>query len=591
MKLLLQIIRKIKYIYQIIVSTPDFGLIIVLQFFSGIFSFVGLPMLIPVLNFMKDGTITMGKDHAFAFIGNGLHFFGIEPNFYTMLTIASVLILTAQSLVFFSGLIAANVQTDILERYRRDIFNAYSRARWLWLVDSRSGEMNYSVIKEAELASVAHLNAQRVFIYLIQVIVLLIIAIKLSWLITLLALGVYGIISVFSVCSSNYVLKLASEYNEKYKYLSNDLNELQQNKKFFKTSLLNEKLIGGIFSHLHDITKNNKRQNIYIQGQLLGSLLIAYLFLIILIGFYQQLSLSYSVLLLVLLIFAKLGPQFSALSTTYTSLDSNIPMYQSLHKRLSDLHDNEERNGDKKFDAKGIIRFENVAFSYPGGNKVFDKLNIEIEPNKTTAFIGSSGVGKSTLLDLILGLLQPSAGIIYYGDIRHDNLDKVSLRSKVAYVGQETTLMDGTMKQNLTIRTSDVTDENIQEIVKKVGLDGVIYTMPKGIETYVGENGIKLSGGQRQRVALARALFTDPKILILDEATSSLDSESERLIQKTIKSLQKDFTIIIVTHKLSAVRFADKIYVLEEGNVCESGGYKELLEQKGKLFYFDSLQK
>lgn len=585
------VIDKLRIICKLIISTPRFGLIIVLQFVSGMFSFAGLPMLIPVLNYMKDGVVSTGKDGGFAFVGAGLIFFGLEPNFYTILTIASVLILTGQSLVFFSSIIAVNSQTDIMERYSKNIFNAYSRAGWLWLVDSRSGEMNHAVIKEAELASVAHLNAQRVFIYFVQVVILLVIVLKLSWFITLSALGVYGIISVLSVWNSNYVLKLADGYNEKYKYLSNDLYELQQNKKFFKTSLLNEKLIEGIFTHIDDIKKNTKKQNVRIQGQLLGGLLIAYTFLIILIGFHRQLSLSYSVLLLVLLIFAKLAPQFSALSAAYTALDGNIPMYKSLCDRMKILRDNEEKNGNKKFDSDSVIRFENVCFSYPDGSKVFDKINIAVEPHKTTAFIGSSGVGKSTLLDLILGLLKPSSGTIYYGNILHDELDKNSLRSKVAYVGQETTLVDGTMKENLTIRVSGVSDEKIKEIVAKVGLDDVIREMSVGIETYVGENGIKLSGGQRQRVALARALFTDPKILILDEATSSLDSESEQMIQKTIKNLQKDFTIIIVTHKLSAVRSADKIYVLEEGKVCESGSYEELLDKKGKLYHFDSLQK
>lgn len=590
MKLILKIITKIKYIYRLVTSTPRFGLIIVLQFFSGVFNFVGLPLLIPVLNFMKEGNAPV-NNNSFAFIEKGLFLLGIKPDFYIMLTIASILILSAQTLVFLSGLITANVQADVLEVYRKKILDAYSRVKWSWLIDSRSGEMNYSVIKEAETASVAHLNAQRVLIYFVQVLVLLFIAFKLSWFITGLALGVYGVISVFSVWNSNKVLKLSQEYNEKYKYMSNDLNELQQNKKFFKTSLLNEKLMGGTLSHIKEVTRNTKEQNLYIQAQLLGSLLIAYLFLIILIGFHKQLSLSYSVLFLILLIFAKLGPQFSTLSSTYTSLDGSIPMYQSLHKRLKDLNENIERNGDEKFDSNGVIRFENVGFSYEENNIVFDKLNIQIEPHKTTAFIGSSGVGKSTLLDLILGLLEPCSGAIYYGRIRHDELDKISLRSKVAYVGQETTLIDGTMRENLIIKIPDIKEERIKQVITKVGLEEVISSLPKGIHTQVGENGIKLSGGQRQRVALARALFSDPEILILDEATSSLDAESEHLIQNTIRNLQKYFTIIIVTHKLPAVRIADKIYVLEGGCVCESGGYEELLERKGKLFYFDSLQK
>ena len=588
-------IEKIKYIYKLIVATPRYKLVIFLQFVSGAASIVGLPLLVPVLNYMRGSAASAEAVGPLRFIETAFNSVGLEANFYTILTIASIFILTGQCLIFVSALIAANAQVTLSELYRKDIFRAYGKADWLWLINNRSGEMNYSVIKEAEMASVAHLNAQRVFIYSVQVFVFLFIAVTLSPIITLLALAIYGVLAVFSVLNSDYVRKLADVYNERFKKLSNDLSGLQQNKKFFKTSMLNEKQIKGIFRHVGDITKVTKGQNVHIEMQRTISLMVTFLFLISLMFFHKQLALSYSVLLLMLLIFLRIAPEFSRLSTAYASLDSNIPMYRSLHKRLNDLRRNKEENGSEPFDENGIIRFDDVSFSYPDRDKVLDKLNMVIEPHKATAFIGSTGVGKSTLLDLILGLLRPAAGTIFYGNIPHDRLDKNSLRSKIAYVSQETTLIDGTLKENLGIRS--VVDLN-EEIIISLGFKDIIRTMeenigdmPNWLETQVGENGVKLSGGQRQRVALMRALIAAPKILILDEATSNLDSESERLMQETIKSLQKDLTIIIVTHKLSAVRFADRIYVLDEGKVCESGNYKELLEQKGKLHFFDSLQK
>lgn len=591
MSIFLKIINKIKYIYQLIVLTPQYKMIVVLQFASSITSVIGLPMLIPVLNYMNDTASPIRKEGNLQFIENILVYFGLEPNFYTVLVIAAIFIIIGQCLLFISSLLAANAQVILCQQYRESIFKAYSKAEWLWLINNRSGEMNYSVLREAELASVAHLNAQRVFIYTIQVLTLIFIAIKLSPAITLLALLVYGVLVIFSTLNSSYVLRLGEDYNEKYKKLANDLSGLQQNKKFFKTSLLNEKLIKEIFTHLKCITNVTIRQNVRIQMQSTVSLIITFLFLISLMFFYKQLSLSYSVLLLILLIFLRIAPEFAALSSAYASLDSNIPMHKSLHERLNELHNRVEENGTKKLNFCNLIRFKNVSFSYPDGSKVFDGLTVEIEPHKTTAFIGSSGVGKSTFLDLFLGLLKPTAGTIYYGDIAYNELDKSSLRNKIAYVAQETTLVDATLKENLTIGTPDQSEENIKNIVKKVGMTELVNSMPEGLQTQIGENGVKLSGGQRQRVALARALFMEPQILILDEATSSLDAESEQLIQQTIKSLQKDFTIIIVTHKLSAVRCADKIYVLDKGKVCESGSYENLLKQKGKLYFFDSLQK
>lgn len=591
MRIINKIINKIKYIYQLIVLTPQYKMIVLLQFVSSMASLIGLPLLVPVLNYMNDKVSPLNKEGNLQLIENILVYFGLEPNFYTILIIAVIFILMGQCLLFISSLLAANAQVILCQLYREDIFKAYSKAEWLWLINSRSGEMNYSVLREAELASVAHLNAQRVFIYTIQVLTLIFIAIRLSAAITLLALFVYGILVIFGTLNSSYVLRLSEDYNEKFKKLANDLSGMQQNKKFFKTSLLNEKLIKGIFTHLRDITRVTIRQNVRIQMQFTLSLIITSLFLISLMFFYKQLSLSYSVLLLILLIFLRISPEFATLSSAYANLDSNIPMHKSLHNRLNELHSRIEENGTEKFNFYNLIHFKNVSFSYPDGSKVFDGLNAVIEPYKTTAFIGSSGVGKSTFLDLFLGLLKPTAGTIYYGDIAYDKLDKSSLRNKIAYVAQETTLVDGTMRENLTIGTPNQSEENIKNIVNKVGMAELVNSMSEGLQTQIGENGVKLSGGQRQRVALARALFMEPQILILDEATSSLDTESEQLIQQTIKSLQKDFTIIIVTHKLSAVRCADKIYVLDKGKVCESGSYNELLQQKGKLYFFDSLQR
>jgi len=583
--------NKISYIYRLVISTPRYRLIVFLQLISGLCSIVGLPMLIPVLDYMKNEPASASKGNYMVFIEKGLGLFGMVPNFSNMLLISFALILIGQLLVFISALIAANAQVYLSEQYRKKVFDAYGKASWPWLLDSRSGEISFTVINEASIASVAHLNAQRVLIHFTQVIILLSLAMTLAPFITLIAFASYGILAALIALNSSHAYKLAGIYNEKLKKLSNDLNGLQQNKKFFKTSLLNKRLIEGIFTHLRDISKVNKKENLYIEIQPMVSLLFTTSFLVIIMLFHNQLSLSYSAIFLFLLVFLKLAPQFSCLSYAYTTLDSNIPVYQSLHNRLKDLDDNREEDGAEEFKGDGMIEFKNVTFSYPNSSIVFDDLNATIEPRKTTAFIGSSGAGKSTILDLILGLLKPVSGTIYYGNIPHDRLDKDSLRSKVAYVSQMTTLIDGSMRENLTVMTPDVTDEKIEEVVDRVGLKELINEMPQGLETQVGENGIKLSGGQRQRVALARALFSNPKILILDEATSSLDSESEYLLQETIKGLQNEFTIIIVTHKLHAVRFADIIYVIEEGKVCEKGNYKELLEKKGKLYFFDSLQR
>ena len=180
--------------------------------------------------------------------------------------------------------------------------------------------------------------------------------------------------------------------------------------------------------------------------------------------------------------------------------------------------------------------------------------------------------------------------MIYYGDIHYKDLDITTLRNKVAYISQETTLLDGSLLYNLTITNPEASEAEIKDACSKAQINEMINELPDGLDTEIGENGIKLSGGQRQRVALGRALMTNPEILILDEATSQLDSETELFIQKAIKGLHGKLTVIIVAHRLSTVRFADMVYVLEKGEIVEHGSYDELLQQKGRLYELDALQ-
>jgi len=407
--------------------------------------------------------------------------------------------------------------------------------------------------------------------------------------VTVLALAVYGLLGLFCLYNSHFMQKISKVFDLEHKKLSNNLMVLQQNKKFLKTSMLNEKLTKDIDVHIEEIETITNKQNLLLQAQQSLWLIVTVMFLVGLMYFHQSISLEHSALMLTLVVFLRLSPQFTKLATAYTALDIYIPIHQSLKQSLKDLDKNEETNGLQRFPANQAIRFEDVGFQYPNGTEVFKELNVVIEPKKTTAFVGQSGVGKSTLLDLILRLQDPQAGKILYGNIVHNELDKKSIRKKIAYVTQETTLIDGSLKENITIGVEDYKEQKLNDIIAKIGLSTVVEDLPQGIDTNIGENGIKLSGGQRQRVALARALFMDPEILILDEATSSLDPESEVLIQETIKNLQKDFTIVIVTHKLGAVRCADQIYVLDQGKACESGNYQQLMEQKGKFHLLESL--
>ena len=208
-------------------------------------------------------------------------------------------------------------------------------------------------------------------IYFVQVSVLLLIVVKMSFIITLFAMAVYGALTVVGAINSNRLYNLAKEQAKKTKDLSNDLSGLQQNKKFFKTSLLNNKMITGIFSHIEGLTSNVKKHNLIAEMQRAMSLIITFGFLLSLMFFYKQLSLSQSVLLLILMVFLRIAPQFAALVASYSTLDTSIPMHQSLHERLESLRKNRESNGADSYKSYGKISVKDLSFSYPDGYKGF----------------------------------------------------------------------------------------------------------------------------------------------------------------------------------------------------------------------------
>lgn len=227
---------------------------------------------------------------------------------------------------------------------------------------------------------------------------------------------------------------------------------------------------------------------------------------------------------------------------------------------------------------RGHVRFENVSFAYAGTRKVLDSVNVDVHPGQVIALLGATGSGKSTITNLIPRFYDPSQGRILIDghDIRKVTLQ--SLRSQIGMVLQETTLFVGTIYENIAFGKQETTREDVVAAAKAAQAHDFILAMPHGYDTHVGERGVTLSGGQKQRIALARALLTDPRILILDDATASVDTETERLIQHDLDRLMENRTTFVIAHRLSTVRRADMILVLENGRIVARGSHEELLK-------------
>jgi len=233
---------------------------------------------------------------------------------------------------------------------------------------------------------------------------------------------------------------------------------------------------------------------------------------------------------------------------------------------------------------EGDILFENVSFSYEKGKEVLHNISFEAPKGSVIALVGSSGSGKSTIASLAASFLNPSKGIISIDGVDMSKVNLNSFRSRLGVVLQDDFLYEGTIRENILFPRPNASEEQLLEAVKGAYVDEFTDRFDEGLNTVIGERGVKLSGGQRQRISIARAILANPKVIILDEATSNLDTESESFIQKSLQTLMQDRTTFVIAHRLSTIQKADQILVIEEGEIVERGKHDELLAKKGRYF-------
>ena len=247
-----------------------------------------------------------------------------------------------------------------------------------------------------------------------------------------------------------------------------------------------------------------------------------------------------------------------------------------------ELPSTENATSVRKLDAVGKIQIENICFTYPGSeSEVLRDISFTVEAGETIALVGRSGAGKTTLTNLIARFYDPTSGSVKLDGKSLKEIELNSYRQLLGIVEQDVFLFDGTIRENIGYARRDINEATIQNASRMAAAHDFISELPQGYESRIGERGVKLSGGQRQRIAIARAICADPKILILDEATSNLDSESERLIQQSLKRLFKNRTSFVIAHRLSTIQQADRIVVLDEGRVIEIGDHKSLVQSGG----------
>jgi ABC-type multidrug transport system fused ATPase/permease subunit len=279
------------------------------------------------------------------------------------------------------------------------------------------------------------------------------------------------------------------------------------------------------------------------------------------------------------------GASFGGVAELYTSIQKAIGSTEHLMEIL-DEETEVITASDNPIKLTGKVAFNNIGFHYPSRPdvEVLKNVSFEVNQGQQIAIVGPSGAGKSTITNLLLRFYTPQSGTILFDDKDAQHISLFDLRSNMALVPQEVLLFGGSIKENIAYGKPTATDEEINEAASQANALEFITSFPEGMDTMVGERGIQLSGGQRQRIAIARAILKNPAILILDEATSSLDSASEKLVQDALDNLMKGRTSFVIAHRLSTIKNADSIMVLQDGNIVEQGTHNELMNQTDGVY-------
>ena len=287
-----------------------------------------------------------------------------------------------------------------------------------------------------------------------------------------------------------------------------------------------------------------------------------------------------------------MGASVGSLPDLYANIQKAIGATENLMDIVNGQSELDLHPGTKKNKITGEIEFKEVKFSYPQRNdmEVLKSVSFNIQPNQTFAIVGASGSGKTTITNLLLGFYKSDDGQVLVDGVSVNDYDLNHLRENMAIVPQEVMLFSGTIQENIRFGQTDATDEQVVLAAQQANAWEFIESFPDGMQTEVGDRGIQLSGGQKQRVAIARALLKNPSILILDEATSALDSESEKLVQDALQNLMKNRTSLVIAHRLATIRKVDKILVMQNGAIVETGTHQELMQLKGNYANLVSLQ-
>ncbi|MFA7192428.1 MAG: ABC transporter ATP-binding protein [Candidatus Paceibacterota bacterium] len=454
--------------------------------------------------------------------------------------------------------------------------------------DERSGETLGKIQKvrtDVEKLIASMINV--IFVSLVGFVFVMIYALKVYWVIAPLYFLTIPLIGGVSYVLSKKIKKVQKSIVAETTALAGTTTESLRNIELVKSLGLADQEVARLNNTTGKILELELKKVKYlrslsfVQGTVINFVRTLILFIMLYLIFTQKITFGefFSLWIYSFFLFGPLQ-ELGTIIGTYRESEASLENFKKiLDSKPEEKPENPKHIGDIK-----NLAFKNVKFQHKMANtEALKDVSFDVKQGETIAFVGPSGAGKTTLVKMLVGLYKPANGEITYNGIQSADVDLNELRSQIGFVTQDTQLFAGTIRENLLFVNPTATDEMCLEALSKSACDGLLSRAEKGLDTVIGENGVKVSGGEKQRLSIARALLRKPKLLIFDEATSSLDSLTEEEISKTIQSVSesKNHITVLIAHRLSTIMHADRIYVLEKGSITESGSHSTLLSQSG----------
>ncbi|WP_418041184.1 ABC transporter ATP-binding protein [Paenibacillus xylanilyticus] len=556
---------------------------------------IGIYMLVPMLSLI--GIFEMGTTGLqLSWLSEWLGRLSDNSQLVLILSIFVVILSGQAWLQRMQTIRNTRIQQQFIRTLRQETYRAIIMAKWSFFLQKRKSDFNHILTTELARVSqgtnlILQMAASLIFTA-IQIGLAFWLSAKLTAIVLVFGLLLFFVLKRF-VQRAKQIGDQTSELSQHY---YNGITEHFNGIKDIKSNMLEESHIGWF----EKICKSIERNVIQFSQLNSGTQLIHRVSSAVIIAAFIYLSLRVlavppASLLLIILIFSRLWPRFTSIQSNLEYISSMLPAFQLVRKLQAETNLSREisrsttdtgapnRNSEKDIhviqplELMRSIECINVNYRYEGSSTYsLEHVTVSIPAKGMTAIVGKSGAGKSTLIDLIMGLVRPESGQILIDGVPLSEEQLLAWRSSIGYVSQDPFLFHTSIRENLRLVDPDASEEQMWQALQFSSSAAFVRKLPHGLDTMIGDRGIRLSGGERQRLVLARAMLRNPSVLILDEATSALDSENEQHIHEALERLKGHVTIIVIAHRLSTIRTADRVIVLEEGRVIQQGGYQQL---------------